>query len=96
MPIPLLEDLNEASVEHLADLVEQGIRQLGELPNSRRESVRTELDRRTGEIAAAEAIAEEAKAKKKAEKASVKKPAKGKQSTMSVVDREDAGDASKE
>ncbi len=96
MPIPLLENLNEASVEHLADLIEQGLKQLGELPNSRRESVRTELDRRIGEIAAAEATAEEAKAEKKAKKAAVKKPAKGKQATMNVPTKEDAGDASEE
>lgn len=62
MPIPLLENLNEASVEHLVDLIEQGVKQLDELPNSRRESARIGLDRRIGEIAAAEATAEEAKA----------------------------------
>ena len=46
MTLPLLENLNESSVEHLADLIEQDIKQLGELPNSRRDLVKRELDRR--------------------------------------------------
>lgn len=51
----VLDNLAEVSIEHVADLVEQGLKQLSEVPATRRDRVEDELKRRTLE---AESVAE--------------------------------------
>ena len=61
------DNLAEVSIEHVADLVEQGLKQLGEIPAVRRSQVEDELKRR-GLEAAEKVEAELAEAKKATKK----------------------------
>jgi hypothetical protein len=67
MPIPILDNLAEVPIEHVADLVELGLKQLGELPLSRRDKVEAEVNRRK-----AEAEAKKQKDEHKSKKATAK------------------------
>ena len=51
MPIQALDNLAEVPIEHAADLVEGGLKQLGEIPAVRRSQVEDEMKRRGLEAA---------------------------------------------
>ena len=77
MPIPVLDNLSEVPIERVADLIEQGVKELGEVPGTRRDVVEAELNKRA-EAAKAAAEAEAKAERKKAEAAKKRKEAKAK------------------